>query len=229
MAKSARDEYRKQMRERYMTNGFSDFQPDEVLEMMLFYGMPGRDTAELAHHLINKFGSLNNVLSTDPVLLQKEHIPENAAVLLSMFREVQRYTTRERLKGAVLDSYSKGCEYFADLYHYEANECVYAAILDEQLRVLTCDLITEGQPKSAVILTRPIIEMAVRCNASIVVLAHNHPSGSLKISTEDTAVTRQLFESLKLSGITMVDHVLVANQKAVSLRKEGVFMGLNVD
>ena len=230
MADSVHSGHRGRMRRRYLETGFSGFQPHEVLEMLLFYGIPRRDTNEIAHHLLELYGSLHAVLSANPrELMQEPYISENAAVLITLFRAVLQYDAAAKSVNVVLDSYAKVCRYFSDLYLFEEHEVVRAALLDENLRVLRCEIVSVGHPSAAQMTVRQLTELAYRSNCNTMILAHNHPRGSEKISSEDIAATRHLVPILLQCGISLVDHVVISGDKAVSMREQGVFMGLEIE
>ncbi|MBR4201257.1 MAG: hypothetical protein IKQ91_08315 [Oscillospiraceae bacterium] len=230
MDKNIHSGHRNRMRARFCATGFSGFQPHEVLELILFYGIPRKDTNEIAHRLLERFGSLHAVLSAKPEDTEQiTGMTHNAAVLLSVFREVYRFDADERLNGTVLNSYSKVCDFFAELYRFEETETVRAAMLDENLRVIRCEIIAEGHPSAAQFTVRQLNDAAFRAHSNLLVLAHNHPSGSAHISPEDIAVTRHLTEILRKSAVTLVDHILIAGDRAVSMRETGVFMGLEIE
>ena len=230
MADSVHSGHRSRMRRRYLETGFTGFQPHEVLEMLLYYGIPRRDTNEIAHRLLERFGSLHAVLSADPqALMQEPYISENAAVLITMFRAVLQYDAGAKLAGRELDNYRKVCKFFADLYLFEEREIVRAALLDENLRVLRCEIVSEGHPSAAQMTVRQLTELAYRANSNTMILAHNHPRGTATISGEDIAATRHLVPILLQCGITLVDHVVVSGDTAVSMREQGVFLGLEIE
>lgn len=230
MADSVHSGHRSRMRRRFLETGFSGFQPHEVLEMMLYYGIPRRDTNELAHNLLERYGSLHDVLCADPAaLMQEPGISENAAVLIALFRAVQQYDAASQMVGIVLDNYRKVCKFFVDIYMFEQREIVRAALLDENLRVIRCETVSEGHPSAAQMTVRQLTELAYRANSNTMILAHNHPRGTAMVSGEDIAATRHLVPILYQCGITLADHVVVSGDTAVSMREQGVFIGLEID
>lgn len=230
MADSVHSGHRARMRKRYLETGFTGFQPHEVLEMLLYYGIPRRDTNEIAHRLLERFGSLHDVLCADPdALMQEPYISENAAVLITMFRSVLQYDAASKSVGVLLDSYAKVRKYFTDLYLFEEREVIRAALLDERLHVLRCETVSEGHPTAAQMTVRQLTELAYRTNSNTIILAHNHPRGSARLSGDDIAATRHLVPILLQCGITLADHVVVCGETAISMREQGVFMGLDIE
>ncbi len=230
MADSIHSGHRERMRKRFLETGLEGFQPHEVLELLLFYGIPRKDTNPTAHLLLERFGSLHSVLSANPEdIMQTPGVTKNAAVLLTLFREVLHYDAFDQQKGIQLDSYSKVCSYFTDLYQYEEKEIVRVALLDQKLHVIRCETVAEGHPSAAQFSVRRLTELAYRANCNTIILAHNHPRGTAAVSSEDIAVTRQLIPILQSCAIALADHVVVSGKTAVSMRERGVFMGLEIE
>jgi DNA repair protein RadC len=96
------------------------------------------------------------------------------------------------------------------------------------LRLLGCEVIAEGQPDPTPAFAKRIAETAYSFGSTVVVLAHNHPQGSANPSSEDIASTRHLTEMLKAQGISLVDHIITGNDRTISLREAGVFLGLEI-
>lgn len=230
MAASVHDGHRARMRKRYQQTGFTGFPEHEVLEMLLYYCIPRRDTNELAHALIDKYGSLHAVLCADAAELQQfPYITENAAVYLTMFRSVYLYDVQQQMTGVILDDFRKSCDYFAEMYQYETKEIVRMAMLDEKLRVIRCEIVSEGHPTAVGLTVRRITELAYSAGCNTVILAHNHPRGSAAISPEDIAVTRHLVPILRQCAVALADHIVVGDKSAVSMREYGVYLGLEMD
>ena len=99
MANSVHDGHRERLRKRFLKEGLDNFQPHEILELILFYSIPRRNTSELAHNLINHFGSFSAVLDA-PVeaLTQVNGISTQSAVLISMLSQVLRRYNKEKNK-----------------------------------------------------------------------------------------------------------------------------------
>ena len=230
MAGTVHEGHRGRMRKRFLATGFAGFPEHEMLEMLLYYCIPRRDTNEIARALIEKYGSLHAVLCADAAELQQfPDISENAAVYLTMFRAVYQYDVQNQMTGAVLDDFRKCCDFFAELYQYDTREIVRIALLDEKLRVIRCETVSEGHPSAAQITVHRITELAYSAGSNTVILAHNHPRGTASISPEDIAVTRHLVPILRQCAVSLADHIVVGENEAVSMREYGVYLGLEMD
>ena len=85
------DGHRKRLKARFVKSGLDDFEPHNVLELLLFYSIPRKDTNPIAHKLISRFGSLSGVFDAKPEELMKvDGITENTAVLISMVPQLAR-------------------------------------------------------------------------------------------------------------------------------------------
>ena len=217
------DGHRQRMKKRFLDHGLDNFDDINVLELLLFYAQPRRDTNELAHALIERFGSLRGVLESSPAQLKGvSGIGDNAVTLLSLIPAVsRRYMTETVPQNDPVDKPSTAGKYFVPRFMYEKEEVVLALLLDARNRPITCLELSRGVVNAADISTRKLAELCLEHRASSVMLAHNHLSGVPMPSAEDEAVTRQLRDTLWALGVNLSDHVIVAGSKYVSMRQIG--------
>ena len=228
MAESIHQGHRQRMRERFLKTELNGFQKHEVLELLLYYGVPRVDTNPLAHALLERFGSLHGVLSASPEQLrQVRGMTDSAVTLIALMHAVYAYDASEQFCGAPMESFADVCSYFTEIYRFEMREVVRAAFLDRRLKLISCEVIGEGDPSCSAFSVRRLTECAFAAGSNVIVLAHNHPQGSAAPSDTDIAVTRQLSEVLSKSGLSLADHVIVGSGETRSLREAGVFMGLD--
>ena len=222
---SIHEGHRKRLRQRFMQDGLDNFDEINVLELMLFYSIPRADTNDLAHRLLEQFGSLANVLDASVEELAKvKGIGENAAVLLHLFSAVSRYYQVQR---ADMGQPMTGVEAFSAVllpkFIGRRNEMVYLLCLDAKYKMICCRLIGEGNVNSASISARKIVEVALAVNATSVVLAHNHPSGLAIPSAADVNTTLHIGRALQAVDVDLLDHIVVADDEAVSMVQSGLF------
>lgn len=217
------DGHRQRMKKRFLEHGLDNFDDINVLELLLFYAQPRRDTNELAHALIERFGSLRGVLESSPGELKGvSGIGDNAVGLLRLIPAVsRRYMTETVPQGDPVNKPSEAGKYFVPRFMYEREEVVLALLLDARNRPITCLELSRGVVNAADISTRKLAELCLEHRASSVMLAHNHLSGVPMPSAEDEAVTRQLRDTLWALGVNLSDHVIVAGSKYVSMRQIG--------
>lgn len=211
--------HRQRMRERFLKQGLEGFAPHEVLELLLFYTIPQKNVNPLAHALLEKFGSLSNVLQAEPrQLCQVKGVGEYSAAFLSLFGPVARYAQAEKAgQRMTLGSRRQAEEYCIRLLEGERREAFYAVCLDGRMQVLFSALIARGSLSDVPAYPRLVAEAVLLHNAHSVLLCHNHPGGSLTPSQGDVEVTRQMGALLHGLEITLVDHIIVADGKALSM------------
>ena len=184
------DGHRQRKRERFLKQGADGLADHEVLELLLYYAIPRRDTNETAHRLLQKFGTLQNVFNAPAEELSRvEGMGEGAALFLTLLPAVYRRTMRSTGPEKVLNSVEKCGRYFLSLLAQERQETLYQLCLDAKGKLLTCKKLSQGSADCTALSVRQVVENALLSGASAVVLAHNHPSGVALPSENDRAVT----------------------------------------
>lgn len=219
--------HRERVKERFLRDGLDGFEEHNVLELMLFYAIPQRDTNELAHRLIRTFGCLDAVLDASvDELCQVSGIGRNTATLLKLFPAVDRYN--DVLKHKPKPRMSRGDEIaeFARARNRGRKEEVFSVIgLDANCCYLTYEEVSHGCVNATEIDLRRAIDALLRSNAACVILVHNHPSGKLSPSTEDLTTTRSLVEVFHMIHLKVMDHLIVGDDGFYSMRANRQFAG----
>ena len=212
----------KRMKERFLKEGLDSFAAHNVLEILLFYGIPQKDTNELAHELIQRFGTISGVFDAPyEDLLKVNGIGESAAVLLKLIPALARRYMTDRPKDVFLNTTEKAGEFLLPHYIGRRNECVFMVCVDAKCKVLDCRMIFEGSVNSTQVNIRRIIEIAFQCNATGVIISHNHPGGVALPSDEDLHTTERIGNALRAVGLCFIDHIIVADDDFVSLADSG--------
>ena len=222
---SIHDGHRARLKQRFLEEGLDGFSEINVLELLLFYCIPRKDTNPIAHALLEHFGSLPQVLEAPPEELVKvSGISDNAATFLNLVTAAGRYYQVKRVeKQRVLTTTDECGEYLVHHFIGRRNEMVYLLCLDAKCKVLCCKEVGEGSVNSAGISIRRIVEVALGANASTVILAHNHPSGLALPSGEDVQATRRVAAALNAVEVQLADHIVVADDDFVSLAQSGYY------
>lgn len=217
------DGHRDRMRGKLLRYGEDTFEDHELLEMLLYSAVPRKDTNPLAHELIDHFGSLYAVLAAPAEELQKfPNIGRSAAALIKLVAPLYRRAAMSASENNQrLDTLKKIGDFFVTLFVAESHEIAYQLCMDANGRRLNLYKISKGDSASVVLNVRQIVENTILCQASIVALAHNHPSGLARPSQEDVIATRQIQDALETVGVYLADHVIVANGDYISLRHSG--------
>ncbi|MEF2623112.1 MAG: JAB domain-containing protein [Angelakisella sp.] len=221
--------HRDRLRERYLSEGLDGFPPHNVLELLLFYSVPRRDTNVLAHRLIEQFGSLVGVLNAAPEqLAQVEGIGMNAAVHLHLVADIARRYYAEAITPPPNDAQREDLmRYYGKKLVAACNglpeETLYLVCLDNNLREISTDRISTGAPNAVQLPGRKIAEVALRHHAPSILLAHNHPRGLAIPSREDIAATLSLRDALRAISVDLIDHFIIAGSDYVSMAQSGFF------
>lgn len=219
--------HRKRMMKRFAETGFSGFMPHEIVEMMLFYAIPRQNTNPLAHELLERYGSVEGILSAPPESLRAVRgISDGVINTLRFFRELNAYTALEKAIGVQFSSADAIKQFFMEYYQNEPNEVIRAALLDDQLYLARCITLSEGTPAATALTKRNVTKTIAAEGSNAIILAHNHPNGAPLPSPEDISVTEKLFFTLKSLGIELLDHIIVGKGGAVSMREAGFFIDL---
>lgn len=218
------DGHRDRLRARFLEYGLDNFNDLNALELLLFYAIPRRDTNEIAHALLECFGSLEGVFyASERELLQIPGIGTNAAALIRLVPQLMKKSALSRpdRREVIMNSSDAG-RYFVPRFMYEQDEVVYLLCLDGQKRVIKCAEMGRGVVNCVETSIRRIVETALKYKSSSVILAHNHPDGLALPSSEDDMVTKQVSTALALVGVSLEDHIIVAGDDFVSFADSGI-------
>ncbi len=205
-------DHRQRMKDRFLENGLDIFDEHQVIELLLFFGIPRRDTNVIAHRLIKRFGSLRDVLDAPyEELLKVDGIGEHAATLIKLSAELsRRYLLSESLDTERFDTVDKLGKFLINLFLGKRNEEVYLLTFNGKMEMLSCDKLADGLSNLVSFSVKPLIESAILTHASGIVLAHNHPGGIASPSGSDISLTDQLMYMCDQISIPLIEHFVVA-------------------
>ncbi len=217
--------HRDRLRARFLKEGLDNFEEVNALELLLFYCIPRKDTNELAHALLSHFGSFHQVLDATPEeLMAVPGIGEGTATFLPLISAACRYYRVNQANDvSALDTIEKCGDFLVNYFHSRKNETVILLCLDAKCKKIVCRELGEGSVNSASISIRRVVEIALGVKATFVVLAHNHPSGVAVPSAEDVQTTKMIARSLNAVGISLTDHIVVADDDYVSMVQSGLY------
>ena len=217
--------HRLRLKRRFLDSGLDGFEPHNVLELLLFYSIPRRDTNEIAHNLINAFGSLSNVFDASyEELLKVDGVGEASALLIKLVPAIGKKYINDRAKsGTVIRDTASVAEYLLPKFYGATNEIVMLVCMDNKNRVKNCSIISEGTVNFADVNYRKIMELALRCSSTAVILAHNHPQGLPVPSQSDVETTRSLMKLLNTVSIKLLDHIIIADGQYTSMADSKTF------
>lgn len=220
------DGHRQRLRERFLLHNLESFHDVNALELLLSYAIPRRDTNELAHSLLEHFGSLQAVLDASyQELIAFSGIGEQAASLIRLVPQlVKKAAVSQADQIHVCNTTELLRAYLEPRFMNERDEVLYMLCLDSRLAVICCTEIARGVVNGLDVGIRRVVEEALKRRADAVVLAHNHPGGLAIPSVEDDFVTKQLSQALSSVQIRLLDHLIFAGSDFTSYRCSGCLL-----
>lgn len=223
---SIHEGHRQRLKDRFLEQGLDSFTPVQAIEIMLFYCIPRQDTNEIAHRLLERFGSFSQVLDASvEELCSVKGIGTNTATFLKMFPAVARYYEVDRAKlndDPLLTTEACGAK-LRPHFLGRCNETVFLLCIDAKGKELCCRLVGEGGINSAGVPIRRIVEISLAAKATAVVLAHNHPSGIALPSAEDVSTTQRVATALEAVDVVLADHLVFADDDYTSMVQSGYY------
>lgn len=229
MNKGIHTGHRERIREFYRKHGMNTMPDHVVLEMLLTYVIPRRDVNELAHNLINTFGSLTGVFETDPLrLTDVEGVGERTALFLHSLYDLHQRLMLESA-GSLntaprLENPESACRYAIALGFGDRYETLRIICLDTNMKVIHTEVLQVGSLSHVSFEPRRVIETAMTHKARYLILTHNHPSGILIPSEDDIASARMIAEVGSKLEIDVRDQLILSKNAAYSYQYDRVFL-----
>lgn len=226
MAESIHSGHRKRVRKEFLFAGLNEATPPhKVVEYILFHSIPQKDTNEIAHELLERFGSISGILDA-PVesLMKVKGISEVSVSLLKLILPVARiYQSEKKSTDKVLDDLDDIGQYLTGKYFGYDYEVFSMLSLNAAGKVLGFDILSSGNVSEVTISLRDIVETVLKIKANCVVIAHNHPGGVALPSNEDVKMTEMIFNTLRTINVALLDHIIIVDDDYVSLRQSRCF------
>lgn len=216
--------HRARMRDRFKQSGFDSFAEHEIIEYLLFDALPRVNTNDIAHRLLDKFGSLHAVLeASEADLTAIKGIGPRAAEKLTLIPHILKAYRKSKLgKKPAVKSIKQACEYCSVMLFGKPYEELYVLWLSTQNRILHSEKISEGGKTESPVYMDKIAASALRHHAVKAIIAHNHPGGSLKPSAKDIETTFEIMDALRLIKVDLVDHIIVSDESTFSFQADSI-------
>ena len=195
--------------------GLQNLSEVQILEYILTFVIPRKDTNPLAHTLLDKFGSLANVLDAKPKsLMAVSGLGETSAKKLSTFKQIlesyvnSKFTNIKRIKNINdLYSFTKGKLMLED------RECIVLVGLDNTYKITSTETITLNKSCMVEVEEQKIIEFIHRNSIEVLLVLHNHPFGTCDPSPDDIDNSKFLHKICVANYIRLYDHIIYSNQE----------------
>lgn len=224
--------HRQRLRDSVLKNGLNNMHDHQVLEFLLSFVVPQKDTNEIAHRLINEFGSFAGVLEGEIDRLKSvKGIGEVVAHFLFNQKNFFQYYQTNKLityDDALVSTYHTK-RYFKALLSNKQNEELYLVGLDNHNKVVYCNMVERGSSNRTSANIRKITNIIINNSLSNVIIAHNHPNGSCHPSIDDDRFTKKLFLALSTNDVSLLDHIIVGQDDMYSYCSSGEFEKYRVE
>lgn len=226
--------HRQKVRKKFYDAGFKGMAPHNVLEMLLFFGIPYKDTNPIAHELIERFGSLSGVFEADMAELQSiKGMTENAACLITMMLPLYKQYSEDLFRrNPTFGSLGEIVDFLRRLYIDKVNnECIYVLCFDAKDSLITYRVLSEGDISSSAVDYRKLASIVLETKASSVIISHNHPHGIALPSKDDIDATKFLIPFMETLKVKVKDHIILTDDSHFSManspRYVHIFYGFN--
>ena len=204
-------DHRSRLRKRYESEGLGSFEDHNVLELLLFYAIPRKDTNPIAHRLLDRFGSLHGVFdASEKQLCEVDGIGASAAAFIKLCPEVARAAQKSRLEAEPFCTDARFGQYFVNQFRFAALDAACVLFLDADLRYVSLEMIQSGSvdaPKDVVDRT---VALAKQKKALYAVIAHNHGDAGTTPTSADLRSTADMRAELEAIGVKLIAHYIVS-------------------
>lgn len=222
--------HRQRLKDKFRQHSIEAFTDSEVLELLLILGTPRKDCKEQARALLSRFGSLAGVLEAPAAELQqiKGVGPNNSFAIHFLHGVARRYLKHRMQEKQYLHSSQQVAEYLVHSLRDLQQEAFMVIFLDASHAIIDSQIVARGTITSNTIYPREIIKLALEKNCAALVVAHNHPSGAIKPSSQDMDLTKTLFLACSFMNIRLLDHLVIgSSEKTFSFADHGIMASIS--
>ncbi len=209
-------------RERLSIHGEKSLSEQELLAIIIGNGTKNVSALDLSQRLLVHFQGLRNIREAElEEMMKVKGIGTAKAVTIKAAIELGRRTALDVKIKDYIHSPEDVSRLLIDEMRYFDREHLYGLYLDRKGGLLSKEIISIGSLSSSIVHPREVFKSAVKCSASSLIVAHNHPSGDPTPSREDFDITRRLVEAGKIMGIELIDHLVIGHKSYCSLKEKG--------
>ncbi|MBR4949817.1 MAG: DNA repair protein RadC [Clostridia bacterium] len=211
------------MKKRFLEEDLDKFEDHNILELLLFFGVAQKNTNEIAHNLLNTFGSLSAVFDASHSQLKKvPGVGDHIATLIKLIPSLSRAYIKDKTKCKLFITTEDLGAYILPHFLGISEEKLFVIYLDMKKNLLGSEFISEGSMNNVPIDYRKIIDGVLKYKASAIVVAHNHPGGIALPSMNDINSTKELSNILSFMDVKLFDHIIVADGDYISFRDSNI-------
>lgn len=218
--------HRERIRDKYLKNGINSFQEYEILELLLTYAIPRKDTKDLAKNLLKKFGSIEKVITAKKEDLEEvEGLGKASISFLKLMGELPHIFYENSLRNTdiiTIKSKENLLKFLRSKIAFEKIEKFYVLYLSNSNELIAYDEKSYGTLDKSAVYPREIYKDVLKYDAKAIILAHNHPSGSVKPSKSDMDITKEISNGLKNFDALLLEHIIITENSYFSFLEEGL-------
>lgn len=210
--KNLHEGHRQRLLEQVHNSGLDNMTEVQILEFVLTFFIPRKDTNELAHILLNEFGSFKNVLDASQTdLLKIDGIGERTAKLITLLPHIFFHYRESGYKNKpiFIHNLNEAVDFLIDIFDSKIDEEFYILFFSPSQQLIKFEKLSTGNQNEVSISCQDIVNKALKYKPSYIMLAHNHPNGYAFPSNDDIATTNKIIKMLMYHQLMVMDHVII--------------------
>lgn len=210
-------------RERMMTVGAEALSHAELLAILLRTGTKRESAVTLASRILTECGSLRGLvdMSIEEMTTIRGIGPAKAVQLRAGIELGRRLSRSRQGELPTIRKPSDAANLMMEELRYLKKEHFICLFLNTKNQVISRETLSVGTLNASLVHPREVFRSAIKCSSASIICLHNHPSGDPAPSPEDVALTRRLIEAGELVGIDILDHLVIGDNRFVSLKEQG--------
>ncbi|WP_174520320.1 RadC family protein [Neobacillus fumarioli] len=212
-------------RERFIHHGPQSLSNHELIAILLRTGTKDESVLQLANRLLSHFEGLRQLKNaTLEEITEIKGIGSAKAIQILAAVEIGRRIANSTFNDRyVIRSPEDGAKYVMNDMRFLPQEHFVCLYLNTKNQVIHKQAVFIGSLNASIVHPREVYREALKRSAASIIAVHNHPSGDPTPSREDIEVTKRLAECGKIIGIDLLDHLIIGDNKFVSLKEKGYF------
>ena len=223
--KNIHAKHRERLLEQIHKSGLENMTEVQVLEFILTFFIPRKDTNVIAHHLINEFGCLKYVLDASPEeLIKIDGIGERVSKLIPLLPQIFFYykESEHNVKKIYLNNINQTVKFLNELFEAKPVEELFALFLNANNKLVKIEKLASGDVNEVDINCQNLVNLAHKYKPSYIILSHNHPNGFKEPSEQDIKTTAKIIQLMNLHSFLIVDHIIIGTNGYYSFNQNNI-------
>ena len=212
-------------KEKLLTCGAETLSNSELLSIIIGTGLKSESSVELSNRILNELNDLDGILTAEynDIISIRGIKSGKASQIMALSELFKRFRTlRAGRKNVKIVSPKDLAELLMGEMSYLNQEVLKVITLSTKNTIIEAKDVFRGSLNNSIVHPREIFKRAISSHSASVIICHNHPSGDPTPSREDINITLRIKECGKIIGIPLIDHIIIGNNKFVSLKEKGL-------